>query len=579
MMGAPTWPRYRRARPARTRSFSGCGKPLDREVRSRWSTVPGESDHSLPRCFLPRVLVAALILAAGARFTAARSALPSDLDAYAGRVLKEFEVPGMAIAVVKDGRVVVARGYGVRELGKSPPVDAGTLFGIASNTKAFTSALLAMLVDEGKIAWDDPVIKYLAGFQMHDPWVTREITIRDLLTHRSGLRTGEGDLMSFPPTTFSREEIVRRIRFLEPVTSFRSRFAYENTLYLVAGEVVHAVTGRTWDECVKERIFAPLGMTRSNTSVTALRSGDDVATPHHRLDGRVKATAYFNLDNVAPAGAINSCAAEMAKWMIALLNGGVIRNGGASERRLFSERQSREMWSPQTTVPIEDLPRELASLRPSFLAYGLGWFLKDYRGHKIVLHPGGLTGMVSRVTLVPEQKVGIVVLTNQQDAGAVDAMSYHILDAYLGSPATDWVAAFHDAEEAENRKAAEAGREQTRSRARDSKPSLPPARYAGVYRDAWYGDVTIDEENGRLVLRFSHTPLLVGDLEHWQYDTFVARWRDRDLNADAFVTFSLKPDGTIDRMKMQPVSPLADERADFQDLSFVPAGKPEKSGS
>src|SRR5512135_1600570 len=232
----------------------------------------GPDDAPVPaaRVALRALAVALLLLGVGASFGDAHDSLPPDLDAYAARVLKAFEVPGMAVAVVKDGKVVMARGYGVRELGKAPPVDANTLFGIASNSKAFTSAMLAMLVDEGRIAWDDPVIQYLPAFQMYDPWVTREMTIRDLLAHHSGLGPNAGDLMSFPPTTFSRDEIVRRLRFLRPVTSFRSRYAYDNVLYLVAGEVVRAVTGRTWDECVKERIFAPLGMTHSNTSIEAL---------------------------------------------------------------------------------------------------------------------------------------------------------------------------------------------------------------------------------------------------------------------------------------------------------------------
>jgi CubicO group peptidase (beta-lactamase class C family) len=514
--------------------------------------------------------LASLLLVGRASFSGAQNVLPPDLDAYAARALKEFGVPGMAIAVVKDGKVVVARGYGVRELGKAPPVDARTLFGIASNTKAFTSALLAMLVDEKEIAWDDPVLKYLPEFRMADPWVTREITIRDLLAHRSGLGPGAGDLMGFPPTTFSREDIVRRIRYLSPVASFRSRFSYNNSLYLVAGEVVHAVTGRTWDESVTERIFAPLGMARSNTSTKALRSEDDVATPHARIGGTVETIGYFNLDNVAAAGGINSCVEDMAKWMIALLDGGVIDAGEAGERRLFSDRQSREMWSPQTIVPIDDLPRPLAALRPDFQACGLGWLLKDYRGHKIVWHAGGLSGMVSRVTLVPDRKIGIVVLTNQGDPGALQAMSFHVLDGYLGSPVTDWVEAFRETEDSEREATAAAEKEQRRKPAAHSKPSLPLARYAGTYRDAWYGDVSIRQEKDALQLRFGRTPLLAGDLEHWQDDTFVARWHDRRLNADAFVTFSLGPDGTIRGMTMRAVSPSADERLDFQDLAFVP---------
>jgi len=505
-------------------------------------------------------------LLAGASFARAQDALPRDFDEYAARALKAFDVPGMAIAVVKDGRIAVARGYGVRELGKAPRVDADTLFGIGSNTKAFTSARLAMLVDEGKIAWDDPVIRWLPDFQMSDPWVTRQITIRDLLAHRSGLGPGQGDLMSFPPTNFSRDEIVRKLRFLSPVASFRSRFTYNNSLYLVAGEVIRAVTGRTWDEELKERLFAPLGMTESGTRITDLRSSEDVAIPHARVEGAVKAVGYFDLGNIAPAGAVNSSATDMAKWMIALLDHGAIHSG---ERRLFSERQSREMWSAQTVVPIDDPPPPLAALRPSFQAYGLGWFLRDYRGHEVVWHVGEISGMVSRVTLVPDQKLGIVVLTNQQDVGAFQAVSFRILDACLGAPATDWVEAFRESEAAEQEKAAAAEKEPVRARPTGSRPSRPLTEYTGLYRDAWYGDVSIREEKGALRLSFRRTPLLAGDLEHWRDETFLVRWPDRRLNADAFVTFSRRPGGAIDRMTMRAVSPSADERLDFQDLHFV----------
>jgi CubicO group peptidase (beta-lactamase class C family) len=512
-----------------------------------------------------------LLLIVSTAHAVAQNALPADVDDYAARILKEFEVPGMAVAVVKDGRVVMARGYGVRKLGEAAPVDENTLFGIASNSKAFTAAALAMLVDEGKISWDDPVIKHLPAFQMYDPYVTRELTIRDLLTHRSGLPLGAGDLLFWPGTTFTREEIVQRIRFVKPATSFRSRYAYDNILYLVAGEVIRAVTGKTWDEFIKERIFTPLGMTRSNTSVKAFRIGDNIATPHARADGRLKAIEYMNIDNTAPAGAINSCVAEMAKWMIAQLDGGVIRNSEGGEKRLFSARQNQEMWSAQTITPIGNPPPPLAALKPMFAAYGLGWGLSDYRGHKTVSHTGGLAGLVSKVTLIPDLKLGVVVLTNQEAGGAFQAMSWHILDSYLGAPPTDWIKAFRTVEETQNRRAAEEVKKQSGARNAESKPSLPLAKYAGTYRDAWYGDVTISEENGRLVLRFSRTPLLTGDLEHWQYDTFIARWRERTLNADAYVSFALKPDGAIEQMKMQAVSPLTDFSFDFHDLLFVPA--------
>jgi CubicO group peptidase (beta-lactamase class C family) len=497
---------------------------------------------------------------------------PADLDSYAARVLKEFDVPGLAVAIVKDGKVVLAKGYGVRKLGDPNPVDENTLFGIASNTKAFTSAALAMLVDEGKITWDDPVVKHLPGFQLYDPYVTREMTIRDLLTHRSGLGLGAGDLLWWPPTDYSREEIIRRFRYVKPASSFRSRYAYDNVLYMIAGQVVAAVTGKSWDDVIKERIFNPLGMTTSNTTVAALLSSKNAATPHAKIGSHLQTVALMPLENVGPAGAINSSVAEMAKWLIAQLNRGQIGEG----RRLFSERRSREMWSAQTITPLNDPLPHLAALRANFSAYGLGWGLTEYRGSRTVSHTGGLLGFVSRVTLVPDLNLGVVVLTNQQSGGAFQSLTYRILDHYMNAPATDWTAAFKKSEEMGQANAAEVEKRQAAARAADSKPSLPLARYAGRYTDAWYGDITISLENGKLVLRFGHTPSLAGDLEHWQYDTFVARWRDRSLEADAFVTFSLKPDGGIEQMKMAAVSPLTDFSFDFQDLLFTPAAPGER---
>jgi CubicO group peptidase (beta-lactamase class C family) len=510
-----------------------------------------------------------LILLASAQGLA-QTEPPPDLDDYVARVLKEFEVPGLAVAVVKDGKVALAKGYGARKFGEPAPVDAQTLFGIASNTKAFTAAALAILVDDGKISWDDPVTKHLPGFQMYDPYVTREMTVRDLLTHRSGLGLGAGDLMFFPPTTFTREEIVARLRHIKPATSFRSRYAYDNVLYVVAGQVVAAASGKSWDDFIKERIFAPLGMTASNTSVKDLRPGGNFVSPHQKVEGRLQPVPYMNIDNTAPAGAINSNVAEMAKWVAVLLDEGAIQSGQNGNRRLFSQRQSREMWLAQTPIPAGNPPPQLSALRSNFTAYGLGWGLSDYRGYKVVSHSGGLLGMVSRVRLIPDLKLGVVVLTNQEAGGAMEAISHHVIDHYMKAPATDWIGGFRSLSEQRLAQAKEAEKRQSAARNADSKPSLPPAKYAGRYIDAWYGEVTIEPEEGKLVLRFSRTPGLVGDLEHWQYDTFVARWRDRSLNADAFVTFALKPDGAVEQMKMVPVSPLTDFSFDFQDLLFTP---------
>lgn len=513
--------------------------------------------------------VLALLLVVLPLSPAFAQSLPADFDATIEKAMKTFDVPGVAVAVVKDGKVVLSKGYGVRKLGDKTPVTADTLFGIASNSKAFTAAALAMLVEEGKLQWDDRVVDHLPSFQMHDSYVTRELTIRDLLVHRSGLGLGAGDLLYFPQSTFTEDEIVSKLRHIPPATSFRSRYAYDNILYLVAGKVIEKVSGRHWRDFVRERIFVPVGMRDSSTLFKALRVSGNVATPHAKADGVLKAIAPMGFENNAPAAAINSSVNDLAKWMLTQLGRGVIP-GTDGKKRLFSEAQSKEMWAAQTVMTVTEPSKPLAGLRANFAAYGLGWSLRDYRGYKVVGHGGALPGYYSRVALVPELGLGVVVLTNQEERGTIEVPVWTVLDAFMGAPATDWVAAFKADDDAKKAKAEEKVSGLQAGRKTESKPSLPLDAYAGKFRDAWYGDVTLTREAEKLVLRFSRTPGLVAELEHWQYDTFVARWKDRSLNADAFVSFSLKPDGTVGEMRMQPVSPLTDFSFDFQDLLFSP---------
>jgi CubicO group peptidase (beta-lactamase class C family) len=502
----------------------------------------------------------------------AQGAPPADIDTYVGQVMKTFDVPGLSVAIVKDGKVVLAKGYGVRKLGNSASVDENTLFGIGSNTKAFTTAALASLVDDGKISWDDRVYERLPGFQMYDPYVSHEMTIRDLLTHRSGMGLGEGDLLFWPHTTFTRDEIIYRLRFMKPASSFRSRFAYDNLLYMTAGQIIPAVTGKSWDDYVRERIFLPMGMKTTNLSNTAFKPGDDYAWPHSKIDGKLQPIDFENIENAAPAGSINSSAAEMAKWVQLQLNHGKFQG---SENRLFSERQSREMWAAQTILPAGGRSGPLVGLNTKFAAYALGWGLRDYHGRKMVGHTGGVAGFVSRVMLIPEENLGVVILTNAESGSAFDSILFHLLDHYLGVAPTDWIAAYKAEDEQGEKDAAEIMKEQEKGRAADSKPSLPLEKYPGVYNDPWYGPVTIRMENGKLVFTLDHTPKAIADLQHWQYDTFKAHWRDRTIE-DAFLTFTMKPDGAIDHFTMLAVSPLADFSFDYQDLYFTPAKMPEK---
>jgi CubicO group peptidase (beta-lactamase class C family) len=512
-----------------------------------------------------------IVLVAGSLWAQSSSpvaspALQPGLDAYVATAMKTFDVPGIAVAIVKDGKVVLAKGYGVRKLGDSTPVDEYTAFGIGSNTKAFTTAALATLIDAGKLSWDDPVYQRLPGFVMYDPYVSHEMTIRDLLTHRSGMGLGEGDLLFWPQSTYTRDEIIHKLRFMKPASSFRSHFAYDNLLYMTAGQIIPAVTGVSWDDYIRQHIFAPLGMTHSNVSNAAFKPGDDQAFPHSRLDGKLQVIPFEILDNAGPAGSINSCAADMAKWVQLQLNRGKFTD---RDGRLFSEARSKEMWTAQTILPIGNPPPPLAGLKANFSDYALGWFLRDYHGRELVGHTGGVGGFVSRVMLVPEEKLGVVVLTNAEEDGAFDSILFHVFDHYFNLPPTDWIAAYKAVKDTEEKDAAETMQKAQSVRATDSKPSLPLEKYAGVYNDAWYGPITIRSEKGGLVITFDHTPTMIGDLQHWQYDTFKAHWRDRTI-ADAFVTFALKPDASIDSARMAAVSPLADFSFDYQDLLLKP---------
>ncbi|HWQ57246.1 MAG TPA: serine hydrolase [Bryobacteraceae bacterium] len=503
----------------------------------------------------------------------ARAAAPPDLDAWVARAMQAFDVPGVAVAIVKDGRVEAVKGYGVRRLGDPARVDENTLFGIASNTKAFTAAALAMLVDEGKVRWDDPVQKHLPGFQLYDPWVTRELTVRDLLCHRTGLGLGAGDLLFWPDTDVTRAQVLAAARFIRPSTSMRSRYAYNNLMFVVAGEIIPAVTGKSWDDFIRERILTPVGMHRSTITSRGFQSGDNVAFPHSRgwrLEGELSPIPPTRDATWAAAAGIKSSAAEMAKWVAAQLEGGRLPGG----KRLWSEAAAKEMWSSQTIQPIREPSSDsLKAAQPNFATYGLGWDLRDYRGRKLVGHSGGLTGMVTRVLMVPDAKLGVVILTNQEEGGATQAIAYHVLDHYLGNPPSDWIAAYLDSRKKTMAKAAEAEKKQQEQRVRGTKPSMEAARYVGEYRDPWYGKAATSVENGNLVLRMARTPAMVADLEHWHYDTFHARFRDKTI-PDAFVTFTLDHKGVVDSIRMRAVSELADFSFDYHDLLFRPEPKP-----
>ena len=495
----------------------------------------------------------------------------ADFDAYVERVRETFDVPGIAVAIVEDGNVVMERGYGLRSLQPEAPVEPRTLFAIASNTKAFTATSLSILADEGKLELDDRVIDHLPWFRMADPYVTREMRIRDLLAHRSGLALGAGDLLYWPATDYSTEEVARRLRDVPIEGGFRAGYAYDNILFGVAQLVVEAASGQSYADFLQQRVFDPLGMADTRFNSDALRPGDNFATGYAKADFKdLQPAPKLSWSNVSGAGGIYSSVHDMTRWMEVQLAGGTYTDAEGRQQRLFSEERQQEMWTVLTPIAVRkpSVP-ELAPMMPNFAGYGEAWNLTDYRGEKLVWHTGGWPGLVSRLTLVPDKGVGVVVLTNAEVGAAFHAVTLRALDLMLDMPRTDWIGAYRAAVDKAQEKSDEDWQSHLDARDARSRPSLPLAAYAGSYRDPWYGDVTVEQQGGKLLLRFSHTPSLLGELSHWQHDTFIVRWYERWLNADAFVNFSLDPDGKITGARMEAISPRTDFSFDFHHLRLV----------
>jgi CubicO group peptidase (beta-lactamase class C family) len=474
----------------------------------------------------------------GAQMARAQEAPLVGFDDYVNKALKDWEVPGLAIAIVKDDKLLLAKGYGVRKIGEPAAVDERTLFAIGSASKAFTAASIAMLVDEGKMKWDDPATKYLPGFQLFDPYATRELTVRDMLTHRSGLE--RGDLLWYG-TDYDRDEILRRVRYLKPSWSMRSRFGYQNIMYLAAGQAVASVSGKSWDEFVRQRIFTPLGMASSSTSIGALKAEANVATPHAKFEDKVQPISWRKIDNIGPAGSINSNAVDMAQWVRLQLNQGSFKN-----ERILSSGAVKEMHMPQTVMRLEGLAEKVHS-QSHFMNYGMGWFLQDYRGRKIVHHGGNIDGMSALVAMMPEEKLGLVILTNMNGTSIPTAIMYRVFDAFLQAPQKDWSGDILKIVKAAEAQAAAVEKKTEADRVKGTSPSLELKKYAGTYTNEMYGEAKVTEQNGKLTVEYS--PALTGELEHWNYDTFRATLRERHLGK-AFVTFALNASGKVDELKM-----------------------------
>ncbi|MGK6319280.1 serine hydrolase [Sphingomonas sp. DT-204] len=508
----------------------------------------------------------------------ARADVPPGFDAWVEALREKTGAPGIAVAVVEKGRTTLARGWGVRRLGDPAKVDADTIFQTGSTGKAFTAAALAILVDRGRIKWDDRVIDHMPWFRMYDPWVTREMTIRDLLVHRSGLGLGAGDLLFVPRGSLSRKDTVRRLAYIKPATSFRSGYAYDNILYTVAGQLIEEVTGKTWEEFMTQEVLKRGGMTTATATYEARWATPDRAFPHARIGGAVRGDGSNSvLDEREelgragmPAGGLALSANDLAQWLKIQLGHGALPGGG----RLFSEAQAAEMWKGVTIQPITPYPGALAPLTPKFSTYALGWEVEDYRGARIISHGGGVFGSITHVILLPDQDVGIAVVVNSEDVALLRGVAHMLVDHYLGVPDQNWpsrFAAFMEQRIAGGKAALSA------AKAAPAKvgPSLPLDRYAGTYRDPWYGDVAVTSGADGLRIDFRTTPRMAGRLVHWQYDTFVTRFDDKAIEP-AYVTFALDAEGKVARVSMKAESPIADFSYDYQDLDLRPvagAGK------
>ena len=513
-------------------------------------------------------LVALLIFAS----TPALGDPPKHIIDRVEAIRKQTGAPGIAIAVVEKGQTTLVRGWGVRKLGDPAPVDADTIFQTGSTGKAFTATALAILVDQGKLGWDDRVIDHMPWFRMYDPYVTREMTVRDLLTHRSGLGLGAGDLLFVPRGSLSRKETVKRLAFIKPATSFRSGYAYDNILYMVAGQLIEEVSGRTWEDFMTQDVLKRGGMVNATATYEARWATPDRAFPHARISGVLRGDGPNSVLNereelgraAMPAGGLALSANDLAQWLKIQLSHGALPDGG----RLFSEAQAAEMWKPATIQPITPLPGSLAPLTPTFSTYALGWEVEDYKGVPIISHGGGVFGSITHIILLPNQDVGIAVVVNSEDVALLRGVAHMLVDHYLGIPDQDWPARFQAFMD-QRMTGGKAALASVKAKPAKIGPSLPLARYAGTYRDPWYGDVVVTVAKGGLHIDFTTTPRMTGKLEHWQYDSFVTRFDDKAIEP-AYVTFALDADGKVARVTMKPENPIADFSYDYKDLDLTP---------
>lgn len=491
----------------------------------------------------------------------AQSLTNSQVDSLANKDLKLFRVPGIAISIIKDGKLIYNKGFGVSSIRTKKVVDSETLFGIASNTKAFTAAALGLLVDEKKINWDDKVTKYIPEFRLYDPLATQEMTIRDLLCHRSGLATGVGDLMHDPDSTnFTINDIIYNLRYLKPKYSFRSKFAYDNNLYLVAGEVVTRVSKMRWEDFVEQCILKPLGMKASAASYYGCSKNPNIIDPHKLINDSVRVIARYTSTKDDAAGGVYSNVNDMSKWLLMLMNNG--KYGENLDKQLLSEQTVKELLAPQVVISVG----KPGAYNTHFAAYGLGWFLLDAKGYKQIVHTGEDVGMVSEVSIIPELNLGIVVLTNNE-SNAIDAITYQIMDSYLDVKNIDESSATFSRSNS-NERSARFLKDSVYNEVIRKQSAYHPdtKRLAGTYHDQWFGDVTISIRNERLWFAAQRSPQLRGFLLPYKNNTFFIRWQNPEVDGDTLVLLKRGNRGQADTFTLQ--NAVAGMGFNFDNLLF-----------
>lgn len=517
-----------------------------------------------PKFFL--TILAILLLFCNNHLFAQLSA--KEVDSLVEKSIKKFNVAGVAVAIIKDGKVIHKKGYGVKSVNTKQTVDEYTNFQIASNSKAFTTAALAILVDEGKISWKDKVKTHVPEFKMYNDYVTEHFLIEDLLCHRSGLGLGAGDLMFFPNgADFTMKDVLNNFQYFKPVSEFRTQFDYDNLLYFVAGELTARVSGMSWEKFVETKIMNPLQMNHSYTSLKDVKDKSNLATPHSTSgseNNKIRTIQGFEeMVNGAPGGIVSNVD-DMSKWVLVQLNKG--KYGDSLDKQLFSVDRQNEMWKLYSVLPADPNPR----YNQHFSGYGLGWFLADVKGNLNVSHTGGLPGMLSIVTMIPDLNLGVVILTNTENGGAgvFSSVSQTIIDSYLGLDDFGWIdknAAFFQSQQNGDNEVVKKVWE-TVNKAKNSK--IKNEDFIGLYEDKWFGKTEVFLKGNQLWFKSLRSPKLNGPMQLYKANTFAIKWEYQDMNCDAFALFSLDEEGKAQSIKMKGISPAIDFSFDFQDLDL-----------